>query len=117
MQKQIDTHERKIKSMEKSHALFRESVNGKLETIMNTLNKPFLSDRQMIGVFISLAVYLVVSVTYVNKIEARSSTNFESIKKSEKADTRMFELLIDIQKKLSRIEGQKDAEYNSIKKR
>lgn len=83
----------------------KDYVNERFNDVMEQLNKPLFSDKQIFSIIISVIVYLVISVNYINGINARSKENKSDIIDARKNDEKVLDLLIEIKEDVANLEG------------
>jgi len=100
-------HDQEIKEIRTEFSSFKTNVNDKLEDIMEKLREPIFTDKQIFSLILSLIVYLVLSVNYINGISARSLKNSENIEKTIATDEKILTLLREVREDVASIKGTK----------
>lgn len=106
--KQVEENKENIARLHKNFGKFKNDVDVKFSEIMEKLNKPLMSDKQIFGLIITLIVYLILSVRYVSATDLRSIKNEKEIEERKKTDEKILDVVMDIQTRVARIEGQNE---------
>ena len=106
MTDQNQKHDQEIKQIRTEFSSFKSNVNDKLEDIMEKLRKPIFTDKQIFSLILSLIVYLVLSVNYINGISARSLKNSENIERTIETDKQILDLLREVREGVAEMKGE-----------
>ena len=108
-QKRCDKHDYEIMEIKTEFGHFKKEVSAKLDELFEEIRKPIFTDKQVISIIIGICVYLVIAVSYVNKIDARSIENYNTTKENKQTDKEIIKMLIDIKETVDRNEGKNNS--------
>lgn len=106
-----EKNDKEIQEIKTEFGAFKKDVSSKLDKLFAEVKKPIFTEKEKATIIISLAVYLIFTVNYINGNNYRSVKNENSIEKINLRNDKIYDILITIKEDVATIKG-KDKNNN-----
>lgn len=113
MGNRCDFHDDEIKDIKDDFDSFKKDFSKRLDDLFMEVKKPIFTDKQIVSIIIGVIVYLILAVSYVNKTDARSLSNYEKISEMKEGNKEIKNLLIQIKEIVDKNEGRNEIIKNN----